>query len=893
MSEFPRGSEWRKWDMHIHTPGTAKNDNYGRNAWEEYYARLESQPDTIAYGITDYCSIGNYLKVREAQKQGRLRGKFIFPNIEFRIKPVTDSRTPINLHVLFDPELATDVIKREFFSKIEMEYMGCHYSCTEADLIAFGRKVNPEVTDNESALKSGIGQFAVDYSLIRDALSSRVLQGHYLVGVSNSSHDGASGIQESAMLANRQEIYRMSHLIFSARSADIEYFLGRGCDSPKKVIDEYGSIKPCVRGSDAHSLDQIGVYESNRATWIKADPTFEGLMQIIIEPEDRVRIQEESPELDFDKATLSEICINSRTPVFATDNDVYLAPARIQLNSGLVSIIGGRGTGKSVLVDYLSSGLGLGSDPMKYTCKAGGVVVFGKPSSRDHARTYDFKEDPIFKYIYISQGKIKDLIKDKHEFTKNIRETIGVLSDYEIPQSLSDLLQKTINEYYRIMKALCPNGGSPEEYKHSLNDEVKKYSAFIENITSEANREKLEKYARLVEKKNRLSAWRERTRELISDAMEFMQSYNARIAETNELLSESSIGTIPPIDLSATIDFISQKLLARISRAEQTNESEIKTIRDRFSSYSGDPSSLLGNVASYKKRQTEIERQLAQIKIEEANYEAIKQTGFSTLGLRIRESIEGYSTLIEETWARFKEGSGSLPVERRRLLDSILRDDNLNVRVEVVLDREAMYSAIREATYLDKRHFTSQLLESVVNISSVQEYYDFIEQNGHSHLFSDKIEPILRQRLIEILFKKFTTFITHRIIVESNGRSLERLSHGQKGTIYLRLQIAANLFTETIVYDQPEDDLDNKFITEELVDIFRKIKKFRQVIIVSHNANLVVNADSEQIIVADNKDGVLSYECGSLESPEIRNRVCNILEGGREAFIKRRKKYSI
>ena len=61
----------------------------------------------------------------------------------------------------------------------------------------------------------------------------------------------------------------------------------------------------------------------------------------------------------------------------------------------------------------------------------------------------------------------------------------------------------------------------------------------------------------------------------------------------------------------------------------------------------------------------------------------------------------------------------------------------------------------------------------------------------------------------------------------------------------------------------------------------------------SHNANLVVNADSEQVIVAENEGGVLQYKSGSLENPEIRDSVCNILEGGAEAFARRSKKYSL
>jgi DNA repair ATPase RecN len=71
----------------------------------------------------------------------------------------------------------------------------------------------------------------------------------------------------------------------------------------------------------------------------------------------------------------------------------------------------------------------------------------------------------------------------------------------------------------------------------------------------------------------------------------------------------------------------------------------------------------------------------------------------------------------------------------------------------------------------------------------------------------------------------------------------------------------------------------------------KKIKKYRQVIIVTHNANLVVNADAEQVIVAKNNDEILQYESGSIENISIREQICNILEGGKDAFNKREQKY--
>ena len=77
-----RGSEWRKWDLHIHTPGTAKNDKYGNSedVWDKYIDALEKSDITV-FGITDYFSMDNYYKVRKFQSQGRLKNKVILPNV--------------------------------------------------------------------------------------------------------------------------------------------------------------------------------------------------------------------------------------------------------------------------------------------------------------------------------------------------------------------------------------------------------------------------------------------------------------------------------------------------------------------------------------------------------------------------------------------------------------------------------------------------------------------------------------------------------------------------------------------------------------------------------------------------------------------------------------------
>ena len=92
--------------------------------------------------------------------------------------------------------------------------------------------------------------------------------------------------------------------------------------------------------------------------------------------------------------------------------------------------------------------------------------------------------------------------------------------------------------------------------------------------------------------------------------------------------------------------------------------------------------------------------------------------------------------------------------------------------------------------------------------------------------------------------------------------------------------------------DQPEDNLDNHFIMHQLVPLIRKIKKSRQIILSTHNANLVVNADAEQIIVANlDQNNDKGYISGSIENPSINKKIKEILEGGEAAFKNRERKY--
>jgi energy-coupling factor transporter ATP-binding protein EcfA2 len=136
--------------------------------------------------------------------------------------------------------------------------------------------------------------------------------------------------------------------------------------------------------------------------------------------------------------------------------------------------------------------------------------------------------------------------------------------------------------------------------------------------------------------------------------------------------------------------------------------------------------------------------------------------------------------------------------------------------------------------------------------------------------------------------------------LQYDGVDIERLSPGTRGIVLLLLYLAIDAEDDRpLIIDQPEENLDPQSVFDELVPVFREAKKRRQIIIVTHNANLVVNTDVDQVIVArcgPHRPGQLpeiSYQTGGLENPSIRSAVCAILEGGERAFRERAKRLRV
>lgn len=159
-------------------------------------------------------------------------------------------------------------------------------------------------------------------------------------------------------------------------------------------------------------------------------------------------------------------------------------------------------------------------------------------------------------------------------------------------------------------------------------------------------------------------------------------------------------------------------------------------------------------------------------------------------------------------------------------------------------------------------------------------------------------QGVTPQELGEWFFS--TDHITVRYSIQYEGVEVAQLSPGAKGVVLLTLYLALDQSdTRPLIIDQPEENLDPRSVFSDLVPFFRDASLRRQVIMVTHNANLVVNTDSDQVIVAhaERQSPVglptIRYFAGALEDASIRTEVCRLLEGGEEAFKKRGRRYGV
>jgi hypothetical protein len=248
----------------------------------------------------------------EGKDENRLPGcPFIFPNIELRFS-VGTARAWINAHLLVCPDDPDhlDQLGR-FLQRLTFKTATGPYCATRADLIRLGRDLDPMLLDDRAALRHGSEQFKVNFDQLRDEYrDSAWAKANILIAVAGARGDGTSALQDGADGALRVQIESFAHIIFASSAAQREYWLGRKT-SEKHVVATYGSLKPCMHGSDGHSVDRTGAPDDDRFSWIKGSLSFDTLRQACIDPAGRAYVGAEPPPAAAASEIIASLAIDN------------------------------------------------------------------------------------------------------------------------------------------------------------------------------------------------------------------------------------------------------------------------------------------------------------------------------------------------------------------------------------------------------------------------------------------------------------------------------------------------------------------------------------------------------------------------------------------------------
>ena len=960
-NRFSRGSEWRIWDLHIHTPGTKKNDQFTgatlEEKWQNYVANINSSTEEISViGITDYFSIENYFKFKHLVANGEITKSFdlIIPNLELRVLPVTSSSTPINLHCLFNPLIDSEIESR-FLAKLHFNNSGSNYSATKSELVRFGRDhLNNQGIDEESAYKKGVEQFVVS----PDALglifkNDLTLRENTIVVASNRSTDGVTGAikhedffinnGESQLDATRRSLYQFSDAIFSSNNKDRLYFLGKSVDDEKIVIRKCGSLKPCYHGCDAHSNDKIFKPDGNRFCWIKADPTFEGLKQTLYEPEDRVKIQAIQPDIKNDRHVISELQFIDSGNLFGNQ--------KIELNENLNSIIGGKSSGKSLLLFSTAKSI----DPEQVD----------KASKRLNFEGYRFETNFDFKVIwkngdedfycksdltqklhkisYIPQLYINYLVEknNKEELNQLIKNILLQDSEFKVYyedtfREISDTnseIERLINEYFKVRKTALDVQQKSKDTGNS-----KTIQQAIQNTTeqiqkgqqaSNLSEAEFKEYSELIQTKSTLDA---EIRTIFLKEFTLQKVLNEVVSNKHNLLGKIDTGVILKGSIDRILDELGdvgddiykikelivsdydtliRNLQQNIISLDLANKK--MTIEKQLIQNSEKLIPLLEKIAG----QNEIQKLSKQLEDEKHKF----QTALA-LEQQLKNLLEEYNNIRKQTANLLQQRFTlyKLVVDKvNSTKNNIGSDIQLNSSLIYRQENFALNNQVNKAALRNDHYYNGFFVDGALQYPKVIELYEKPLKVNEDKLYSttDDIIPLkLRITLEDVLRGLAKDSFEIDYTVTYKGDNLLHMSPGKKGPVLLILFLQISSSEFPILIDQPEDNLDNRTIYELLCKMIKEKKKERQILIVSHNANLVVATDTENIIVANQKgqsDGSsggtyrFEYVNGSLEhtkikddripsilqSQGIREHVCDILEGGDEAFKQREKKYAI
>ncbi len=981
------GSLWNRWDPHIHTPGTALNDQYGgQDPWETFLSAVEdSSPPIRALGITDYFGIDSYEQVVELQRQGRLPGVgLIFPNVELRLGIETAKSSAVNIHLLFSPHDSDHVerIKR-FLMEFEFPHLGETYRCHRDDLIRLGRTHKAQLTDDEAARSEGANQFKVSFDQLKQALSKNEwVKRNALIAVAGGEKDGSSGLRDAtgSFAAQRKNIEGLAHIVFSANPKQIRFWLGKESASIEELERQYNGCKPCLHGSDAHTAAKVGQPDGDRRCWIKGDLTFDSLRQVCIEPEERVFIGGEPPRGALDGQVIESVSVT---------NAPWIVNGPVVLNAGLVAVIGARGSGKTALADLIAAG-GLALSPhlnersfihraKKHLDDSVAKLHWASgEETGNHLTQTDMEDYLASSYVqYLSQQfvdqlcsaeglddslvtEIERVIFNAHPLTDrqgadsfmellNIRLSSSRQMRERQQQSLARASTDLTNE--RVRKdSLKTLEKDRDEKKRAIDKDKADRDALIPK--GDGERARLHEQVSLaVDSKRQQVDQAVRKHQSLLSLQNDVRDFRSRQAPTiladlktdREEAGLSSaewdafkLDYVGPVDTLLTEHIKQARLLIAELQGPAITDPAVQPNPDPAVALISPGTRLADQSLSLLERELDRLRTLVGVDTQNAKR-------FTTLSEKITKAEAALNKVLQQIErAQGADERIRVLVEARRAAYAAIFEAIVEEEKELIDLYGPIKSRIDEANgSLSKLSFSVRRVVDLAQWAARGESLMDLRNNGPfkgrgellrcaragllpawttgdaseaaSALldFVKANESALRTHMPENLdFRTWardisdwlysTDHITVGYGLQYDGVDIEQLSPGTRGIVLLLLYLAIDAEDDRpLIIDQPEENLDPQSIFQELVSRFREAKKRRQIIIVTHNANLVVNTDADQVIVAQcgsHRPGqlpLITYVSGSLENPLIRQHVCEILEGGERAFKERAKRLRV
>jgi ABC-type lipoprotein export system ATPase subunit len=1032
---YSLGSEWRKWDLHIHSPRSILNNGFPKQAdgepnWDPFLECLELS-DLAVIGITDYFTIDGYKDILEHRRNGRMDNILcILPNVEFRLDHLIYSRRAegagkrLNFHVIFSDDLSPQDIEEHFLHELWFTYDGNPQDADQrrklksTNLIELGNRLisEHEVFRGRSALEIGCMSAVVKpEDIVKILTGDSRFRDKYLVVLPESLTNLIDWDGQDHQL--RKTLLQRSDMLFTSNPNTINWCLGLPpyAGGPESFKAEFKSLKPCIHGSDAHRIDNIGYpcalrgsdnhdCQRNRDScqmrycWIKADPTFHGLRQVLKEPAERVLIGDE-PELlrrvrsNATKYFDSISFIRRPTAEF----DEIWFEGEIPFNKGLISVIGNKGSGKSALADtvgllgncqseewfsflsekkfrsskqnkakYLSatlrwsSGTSVTKTLSDHIDRTQPQRVVYIPQQRIESICNEIEtgvasafegelKKVIFEYLHPSERLGKDSLDALIHYKSTERKrAIDILraklhslnldickyEDKALPQyeatMRAELIQKEneLSHHEQIIPSEVPKPGADGQPDTAISttsariEELKKKEQELSTEIASAESsltvtaKQIAAADRLFAALRRLEQYSQDVSRECADDIEFLElafedlvslTINtdtlAGIREQSAAKNETLRQSLDPNDIGG-------------SRAKRSNVlKEIESLRIELDAPNRKYQEYLVDLDKWNERKAEI----CGSRVSPGTIEYLKEQLNELTGIPSKMSVlvDARQNLVGEIHIQLR----SLVDDFRRLYQDVQAYVNnemsfveygllFNAGLVVENFEENFTSFInrrRQGTFMGAEEAHRRLQELIRNsdfdeCNSVVEFTsavlnDLQTDSNETPPSKRDVDSQLRQGVKRVDVYDYIfglLYLVPKYDLLWNGKRIEQLSPGERGTLLLIFYLLVDRGDIPLLIDQPEDNLDNQTVFQVLAQAIRRTKERRQILIVTHNPNLAVACDAEQVICASldkNNKNAIRYLSGAIENPVINKLIIDILEGTRPAFDYRDGRY--